>query len=183
MPLKKGSSVSLPTERIDEDQHPLKRKQPLSFDDHKIPPVEANKLCEGLIRNRLIRSNDLLTSTSTEVLLDLLKGFSGVKECSDETQTHLYMVSFRFDKGVKTTGHVFDTLRTKIFVVFKTVSLIFSFSKNIDISLIVPLRYFWNFTLGSKERRVVRVEQLLGHCMAWLNALHRKYSLPSHVLF
>lgn len=94
MPLRKVSTVSLPAE----DQHPLKRKQPLSFDDHKAvdesiaSSSEAEKLSDGLTRNRLIRSNDLLTSTSTEVLLDLLKGFSGVKECSDETQTHLYMV-------------------------------------------------------------------------------------------
>lgn len=59
MPLKKGSSVSLPS--------------------------------------GLIRSNDLLTQTPTEVLLDMLKGFAGVKECSNETQTHLYMVRFVYD--------------------------------------------------------------------------------------
>lgn len=98
MTSRKISSVSLPAEGI--DQHPLKRKQPLSFDDQKpvddpkAAPSEIEKLSDVFTTNRLIRSNDLLTSTSTEVLLDLLKGFSGVKECPDETQTHLYMVRF-----------------------------------------------------------------------------------------
>lgn len=90
MPLRKESSVSLPSDGLPKDHHPLKRKQPLSFDGGD--KVEV-KLSNDLTKNRLIRSNDLLTQTSTEVLLDLLKGFAGVKECSDETQTHLYMVS------------------------------------------------------------------------------------------
>lgn len=91
MPLRKESSVSLPSDGIPKDQHPLKRKQPLSFDGGD---KTDEKLKSDLTRNRLIRSNDLLTQTPTEVLLDLLKGFSGVKECSDETQTHLFMVRF-----------------------------------------------------------------------------------------
>lgn len=81
--------MSLPSDGILKDHHPLKRKQPLSFDGDR---SEVN-LSSDLTKNRLIRSNDLLTQTSTEVLLDLLKGFAGLKECSDETQTHLYMVS------------------------------------------------------------------------------------------
>lgn len=91
MPLKKGSSASLPAEVY----HPLKRKQPISLEDRASSSSAVKnevKLSKDLTKNRLIRSNDLLTQTPTEVLLDMLKGFAGVKECSDETQTHLYMV-------------------------------------------------------------------------------------------
>lgn len=88
MPLRKGSSVSFPLEGTSKDHHPLKRKQPESFDEEK----SEFKLSNDLSKNRLIRSNDLLTQTSTEVLLDLLKAYSGVKEISDETQVHLFMV-------------------------------------------------------------------------------------------
>lgn len=88
MPLKKeSSSVSLPTDGV-KDQHPLKRKQPLSFD----ATASEAKLSGDVTKNRLIRSNDLLTQTPTEVLLDLLKAYAGVKECAEETQVHLYMV-------------------------------------------------------------------------------------------
>lgn len=90
MPLRKGtSSISLPSE-VGKEHHPLKRKQPLSFEDRSVK--SDVKLNDDLTKNRLIRSNDLLTQTTTEVLLDLLKAFSGIKECSDETQTHLFMV-------------------------------------------------------------------------------------------
>lgn len=87
MPLRNGSSVSLPPETA-KDQHPLKRKQPLSFDAPAVE-VDANPN-----KNRLIRSNDnpMLITTPMEVLLDLLKQFAGVKEVSDETQVHLFMV-------------------------------------------------------------------------------------------
>lgn len=90
MPLRKGTSFSLPSENPPET-HPLKRKQPQSFDE-KTGVKSDTKLSNDLTKNRLIRSNDLLTQTTTEVLLDLLKAFAGVKECSEETQTHLYMV-------------------------------------------------------------------------------------------
>jgi hypothetical protein len=43
-------------------------------------------------RSRLIRSNDLLTHTPTDTLLDLLKDYTGVKEISEETTIHLSMV-------------------------------------------------------------------------------------------
>lgn len=89
MPLKKeSSSVSLPTDGVSKEQHPLKRKQPLSFD----ATAGDAKLSSDLTKNRLIRSNDLLTQTPTEVLLELLKAYAGVKECAEETQVHLYMV-------------------------------------------------------------------------------------------
>lgn len=95
MPLRKGSSISLPCDGEAKD-HPLKRKQPLSFDaDRSVSVVEASeiKLSVDLTKNRLIRSNDLLTQTPTEVLLELLKAYAGVKECAEETQIHLYMVT------------------------------------------------------------------------------------------
>jgi hypothetical protein len=96
MPLRKGSSISLPSDGVLKD-HPLKRKQPLSFEDqsHEVSREKSDlKLSNDLMKNRLIRSNDLLTQTPTEVLLDLLKQFAGVKECSEETQVHLYMVIY-----------------------------------------------------------------------------------------
>lgn len=89
MPMRKGNSISLPGGGSSTDHHPLKRKQPESFDEGK----NEVKLSSDLTKNRLIRSNDLLTQTTTEVLLDLLKEYAGVKECSAETQVHLYMVS------------------------------------------------------------------------------------------
>lgn len=75
MPLRKGSSVSLPSEGGAKD-HPLKRKQPLSFDDRTVKGDP--KLTGDLTKIRLIRSNDLLTQTTTEVLLDLLKAYAVV---------------------------------------------------------------------------------------------------------
>lgn len=42
---------------------------------------------------RLLRNNDLLGQSSTETLLDLLKAHAGIKECSDETITHINGVS------------------------------------------------------------------------------------------
>lgn len=94
MPLKKeSSSVSLPSDGVTKDQHPLKkRKQPLSFD----ATASEAKLSGDVTKNRLIRSNDLLTQTPTEVLLDLLKAYAGVKECAEETQVHLYVVRLFF---------------------------------------------------------------------------------------
>ncbi|CRL05014.1 CLUMA_CG018042, isoform A [Clunio marinus] len=107
MPLKKGSSVSLPDGTIDINEHTLKRKQPSSFDDKTFSDVidvkNDDKTTNDFVRNRLIRSNDLLTQTSTEVLLDLLKEYSGVKECSEETQTHLYMILLELYSRVKET--------------------------------------------------------------------------------
>ena len=43
---------------------------------------------------RLIRSNDVLLQSSFETLLDMVKGYAGIKECSEETQSHLNMVIF-----------------------------------------------------------------------------------------
>lgn len=139
MPLRKGSSVSLPSEGGAKD-HPLKRKQPLSFDDRTVKGDP--KLTGDLTKNRLIRSNDLLTQTTTEVLLDLLKAYAvvmtriifvsnesnriiaflqGVKECSEETQVHLYMVK------------IYSTLVRKM---NKHHAYLF--------------RFFWSFTHASK---------------------------------
>lgn len=94
MPQRKGTSSPLPTDIVPKDQHPLKRKQPLSFEDR--PSVSSSSATVDLkpSKNRLIRSDEspLLTQTPIEILLDLLKQFSGVKEISDETQVHLFMV-------------------------------------------------------------------------------------------
>jgi hypothetical protein len=97
MPLRKGSSPSLPSEIPAKDQHPLKRKQPLSFDDRSSASSSTVAVDLKPLKNRLIRSDEspLLTQTPIEVLLDLLKQFSGVKEISEETQVHLFMVKVK----------------------------------------------------------------------------------------
>lgn len=97
MPLQKGSSSPLPSEIVPKDQHPLKRKQPLSFDDRSSASSSSTTVDLKPSKNRLIRSDEspLLTQTPLEILLDLLKQFSGVKEISDETQVHLFMVKIQ----------------------------------------------------------------------------------------
>jgi hypothetical protein len=110
MPLyNKATSLSLPPSRGGDEQkqqnpqHPLKRKQPVSFDETVTPnnSGSSNKndgmLNKDLSKNRLIRSNDLnpLIQSSTETLLDMLKAYAGIKECSDETQVHLNMVMYK----------------------------------------------------------------------------------------
>lgn len=119
MPLyNKATSLSLPPSRggVDDgpksqpsQQHPLKRKQPVSFDEAVTHNTNSNNnsnnstssnskndgmLNKDLSKNRLIRSNDLnpLIQSSTETILDMLKAYGGIKECSDETQVHLNMV-------------------------------------------------------------------------------------------
>lgn len=110
MPLyNKATSLSLPSSRGGDNQkqqnpqHPLKRKQPVSFDETVTQNNSSgsnNKndgmLNKDLSKNRLIRSNDLnpLIQSSTETLLDMLKAYAGIKECSDETQVHLNMVMY-----------------------------------------------------------------------------------------
>lgn len=105
-----STSLSLPPSRGGDDkkqqnpQHPLKRKQPVSFDEavtqNNNSSGSNNKndgmLNKDLSKNRLIRSNDLnpLIQSSTETLLDMLKAYAGIKECSDETQVHLNMVMY-----------------------------------------------------------------------------------------
>lgn len=91
--MQKGTSISLPTSRQSDEQqqHILKRKQPTSLDEEgkKDEIVSLNK---DLTKNRLIRSNDILLQSSLETLLDMLKAYSGIKDCSEETQIHLNMV-------------------------------------------------------------------------------------------
>lgn len=82
MPLQKGKSISLPTPRQTDEQL-IKRKKPM--DDNETIKRDESK-------NRLIRSNDILLQSSLDTLLDMLKAYAGIKECSEETQTHLHMV-------------------------------------------------------------------------------------------
>jgi armadillo repeat-containing protein 2 len=89
MPLQKGISESLPLSRAEcEDQHSLKRKQSMSLDESKSDVM----LSKDLSKNLLIQSNNLLIQSSTDTLLDMLRSYSGIKECSEETQIHLNMV-------------------------------------------------------------------------------------------
>lgn len=55
--------------------------------DTKYP--KSNGGDDKIKKNRLLRNNDLLAQSSTETLLDMLKANSGIKECSDETVTHI----------------------------------------------------------------------------------------------
>ena len=96
MPLQKDSSISLPADQ-QQKQYPLKRKQQTSFEEN----TESRKddeiaLSKGYSKNRLIRSNDILIQTPFETLMDMLKAYAGIKECSEETQVHLNMVILKF---------------------------------------------------------------------------------------
>jgi hypothetical protein len=83
-PLRKGSSVSLPSQ--------LKAQQQTSKEMNCKETQDTASKSDVHMRSRLIRSNDLLTHTSTDTLLDLLKDYTGVKEISEETTVHLSMV-------------------------------------------------------------------------------------------
>lgn len=84
--------------------HPLKKHQSKSFDDRVTPTAEQSgmqqktktevlkKAVKSPIlpsKNRLIRSNDILTQSSTETLLDILKAHAGIKECTEEIIFHI----------------------------------------------------------------------------------------------
>ncbi|KAG5673777.1 hypothetical protein PVAND_003797 [Polypedilum vanderplanki] len=114
MPLQKGNSISLPTNKAstsqsdDQQTHPLKRKQPVSFDDTSTSSHANESSVKELTKNRLIRSNDLnpLIQSTTDTLLDMLKAYAGIKECSDETQTHLNMILVELYSRVKGTTKI-----------------------------------------------------------------------------
>lgn len=112
MPARKETSFSLPsTATTTEKEHPLKRKQPQSFDDKANDNASASQEEQTIVdlkkddhnnkkvmkdtgvttKSRLIRSGtfDILAQSSTETLLDLLKAHAGIKECSDETLQHV----------------------------------------------------------------------------------------------
>lgn len=99
MPLHKGTSFSLPTSRHQNDV--LKRKQPMSLDEEGVASKKEDTVSsltgsKDASKNRLIRSNDILVTSTLETLLDMLKGYAGIKDCSEEIQTHLNMVTVTF---------------------------------------------------------------------------------------
>uniref|UniRef100_A0A182P618 Armadillo repeat-containing protein 2 n=1 Tax=Anopheles epiroticus TaxID=199890 RepID=A0A182P618_9DIPT len=72
--------------------HPLKRRQVQSFDDKTnsaIATVTDHKSTLEDQSKLLRRSNDLLVQSSTESLLEMLKAYSGLKECDESTVTHI----------------------------------------------------------------------------------------------
>lgn len=92
MPLQKGSSISLPADQQQKQYH-LKRKQQTFFEENTgLKKDDEIGLSKDLSKNRLIRSNDILIQSSFETLMDMLKAYAGIKECSEETQVHLNMV-------------------------------------------------------------------------------------------
>lgn len=89
MPLQKDFSISVPIcstcDSRESGEHALKRKQ---SDD----TINDKEMIDTKSINRLIRSNDMLLQTSFETLLEMVKAYTGIKECSEETQVHLNMV-------------------------------------------------------------------------------------------
>lgn len=118
MPPRKETSFSLPSTAItSEKEHPLKRKQPQSFDDKANSNATGSQEETILVikqddqnnkkvmkdtgvttKSRLIRSGtfDILAQSTTETLLEMLKAHAGIKECSDETLQHVNGVTINF---------------------------------------------------------------------------------------
>uniref|UniRef100_A0A182YI58 Uncharacterized protein n=1 Tax=Anopheles stephensi TaxID=30069 RepID=A0A182YI58_ANOST len=73
--------------------HPLKRRQVQSFEETiptaiSIVPERSKNAFED--QSKLLRrSNDLLLHSSTEALLEMLKAYSGLKECDESTVAHI----------------------------------------------------------------------------------------------
>ncbi|XP_055532116.1 armadillo repeat-containing protein 2 [Wyeomyia smithii] len=81
--------------------HPLKRRPVQSLDERQSVP-ETDKLSSSPAdlmggakmdyrkeKAKLSKSNDLLAKSSTESLLDMLKAHAGIKDCNDETVSHI----------------------------------------------------------------------------------------------
>lgn len=66
---------------------PVKQKKDTIVDAPKYS--KSNGVDDKGKKGRLLRTNDLLAQSSTETLLDMLKANAGIKECSDETATHI----------------------------------------------------------------------------------------------
>uniref|UniRef100_A0A182R2T2 Armadillo repeat-containing protein 2 n=1 Tax=Anopheles funestus TaxID=62324 RepID=A0A182R2T2_ANOFN len=86
--------------------HPLKRRQVQSFDE-KLPtaisitvPSDRKNALEDQTK-LLRRSNDLLLQSSTESLLEMLKAYSGLKECDESTVAHLSAILHELHVRVK----------------------------------------------------------------------------------
>nr|XP_029730291.1 armadillo repeat-containing protein 2 [Aedes albopictus] len=81
--------------------HPLKRRQFQSLDERNTPEAEKSsslgsarqsesaKMDHQEQKVKLSKSNDLLAQSSTEALLEMLKAHAGIKECTDETASHI----------------------------------------------------------------------------------------------
>ncbi|XP_058831103.1 armadillo repeat-containing protein 2 [Topomyia yanbarensis] len=78
--------------------HPLKRRQVQSLDECSMPEAEKSalvnhsggvKMDQRKEKVKLSKSNDLLTKSTTESLLELLKAHVGIRDCNDETVSHI----------------------------------------------------------------------------------------------
>lgn len=71
----------------------VQRKTAQSDDNQHGRPIKTSSVVapqQPPAKNRtLARNNDLLAQSSTETLLDLLKAHAGLKECSEETTSHI----------------------------------------------------------------------------------------------
>lgn len=93
MPLHKG------TISVSAAEQSLKRKQPSLDENSSLENDESDvMLSKDLTKNRLIRSNDILVKSKLETLLEMLKDYEGIKDCSEETQTHLHMVIIKLNQ-------------------------------------------------------------------------------------
>uniref|UniRef100_A0A182KHK2 WAPL domain-containing protein n=1 Tax=Anopheles christyi TaxID=43041 RepID=A0A182KHK2_9DIPT len=75
--------------------HPLKRRQVQSFEDkpHTSIAIVTDQKSSLEDQSKLLRrSNDLLVQSTTESLLEMLKAYSGLKECDDSTVTHIIAI-------------------------------------------------------------------------------------------
>lgn len=77
-----GLKIAIDSSATTTREHPMKKMQAKSHDGHGITLGSAAAL-------KLNRSNDLLTQSSTETLLDMLKAHAGIKECEEDTVQHI----------------------------------------------------------------------------------------------
>ncbi|XP_038109991.1 armadillo repeat-containing protein 2 [Culex quinquefasciatus] len=85
--------------------HPLKRRQFQSLDEQQRPMLEtgtpekstqsvaarsgSGKMDHLKQKQKLSKSNEILAQSTTEALLEMLKGHAGIKDCTDETVSHI----------------------------------------------------------------------------------------------
>nr|XP_040227433.2 armadillo repeat-containing protein 2 [Anopheles coluzzii] len=72
--------------------HPLKRRQVQSFEEKLQAPNAIATDDKSLLEDQsklLRRSNDLLVQSSTESLLEMLKAYSGLKDCDESTTAYI----------------------------------------------------------------------------------------------
>ncbi|XP_055597073.1 armadillo repeat-containing protein 2 isoform X2 [Uranotaenia lowii] len=83
-PLKRRQFQSLETENSPEPE-----KSTSSVQQPVVDRLESAKMDHLKQKAKLSKSNDLLAQSTTESLLEMLKAHAGIKECNDETVSHI----------------------------------------------------------------------------------------------